>query len=213
MPATRLHLVRHGEVHNPEGILYGRIPGYRLSERGERMAQVSAESMADAQITRLYASPLERAQQSAKPWATLHGLEITTETRIIEPWNKFEGGTFDIKGVLRDPKRWHLIRNPFEPSWGEAYEAIAERVIAAMEDAWDELDESGETGEIVMVCHQSPIWMAHLKLAGERLWHDPRTRRCDLSSITTFERPGGAFTEVAYADPAAEIDRIDTGAV
>ncbi|MGO1392240.1 histidine phosphatase family protein [Agrococcus casei] len=213
MPATRLHLVRHGEVHNPDGILYGRIPGYRLSERGERMAQVSAESMTDAPIVRLYASPLERAQQSAQPWSEQFGLEAKTETRIIEPWNKFEGGKFDLKGALLKPSRWHLIRNPFEPSWGEAYDAIAQRVIAAMEDAWDELDESGETGEIVMVCHQSPIWMAHLAIAGQRLWHDPRTRRCDLSSITSFERRDGRFAEVAYADPAANIDRIDTGAV
>lgn len=213
MSATRLHLVRHGEVHNPDGILYGRLPGYRLSERGERMAQVSAESMADAQIARLYASPLLRAKQSAKPWSEQHGLEIREELRIIEPWNEFEGGKFDLKGALLNPSRWRLIRNPFQPSWGEAYDAISQRVIAAMEDAWDELEESDDTGEIVMVCHQSPIWMAHLALAGKRLWHDPRTRRCELSSITSFERRHGKFVEIGYADPAAAIERIDTGAV
>lgn len=214
MPPRRLHLVRHGEVHNPDGILYGRIPGYRLSERGELMARVSAQSMQDAPVERLYASPLERAQQSAEPWAEIFGLEVSTEPRIIEPWNAFEGRTFDLRASLTKPSEWKLISNPFKPSWGEANDAMAGRVVAAMEDAWDELDEAGGTGDIVMVMHQAPIWITHLYLAGKRLWHDPRKRHCALSSITSFERSAaGVFSEVGYADPAADIDRIDTGAV
>lgn len=214
MPPRHLHLVRHGEVHNPDGILYGRIPGYRLSERGELMARMSADSMSDAPVIRLYASPLERAQQSAQPWAERFGLDVRTEPRIIEPWNAFEGRKFDLLGSLRKPSEWRLIANPMKPSWGEANDAMAGRVVAAMEDAWDELEESGEDGDIVMVMHQAPIWITHLHLAGKRLWHDPRKRRCALSSITSFHRDeAGRFIEAGYVDPAADIARIDTGAV
>jgi len=217
MPARRIHLVRHGEVHNPDRILYGRIPGFRLSERGQRMAALAADHLADGAaarpVVRLVASPLERAQQSAEPWADRFGLDVRTEHRIIEPTNEFEGKTFEASGALRHPSAWPLLRNPFRPSWGEPYRAIAQRVVAAMEDAWSELDESADDGDVVMVSHQSPIWIVHRHLAGEPLWHDPRRRRCQLSSITSFERRGDAFVEAGYAEPAAEVDAIDAGAV
>lgn len=217
MLARRLHLVRHGEVDNPERILYGRLPGYVLSERGHRMAAMAADHLAEGPaarpVVRLAASPLERAQQSAQPWAERFGLDIRTEHRIIEPTNRFEGKTFEASGALRHPSAWPLLRNPFRPSWGEPYTAIAQRVIAAMEDAWDELDESGDDGDIVMVSHQSPIWVSNLAIRGKRLWHDPRGRRCQLSSITSYERRGGRFVEVGYAEPAAEVDAVDAGAV
>ncbi|MCR8671887.1 histidine phosphatase family protein [Agrococcus sp. HG114] len=217
MPARRLHLVRHGEVHNPGRVLYGRMPGFLLSERGHRMAELAAQHLAtgpDARrVVRLAASPLERAQESAEPFASAFGLEVRTEHRIIEPTNAFEGKTFEASGALRHPSAWPLVRNPFRPSWGEPYTAIAQRVIAAMDDAWDELDESDDDGDIVMVSHQSPIWIAHLALAGRPLWHDPRKRRCQLSSITSFERRGDRMVEVGYAEPAAAVDAIDAGAV
>lgn len=217
MPARRIHLVRHGEVHNPDRILYGRIPGFRLSERGERMAALAAEHLAAGPaarpVVRLAASPLERAQQSAEPWAAAFGLEVRTEHRVIEPTNAFEGKTFEASGALAHPSSWPLLRNPFRPSWGEPYKAIAQRVVAAMEDVWDELQESDDDGDAVLVSHQSPIWIAHRHLAGEALWHDPRKRRCQLSSITSFERRDGRFVEVAYAEPAAAVDAIDAGAV
>lgn len=217
MPARRLHLVRHGEVHNPDRVLYGRMPGFVLSERGTRMAAMAAEHLATGErarrVVRLAASPLERAQQSAQPWAAAFDLEARTERRIIEPTNRFEGKTFEANGAIRHPTSWPLLRNPFRPSWGEPYRAIAQRVVAAMEDAWDELAESDDDGDIVFVSHQSPIWVTHLELAGKPLWHDPRTRRCQLSSITSFARVDGRFVEVDYVEPAAHIDAIDAGAV
>ncbi|WP_306231808.1 histidine phosphatase family protein [Agrococcus beijingensis] len=217
MPARRLHLVRHGEVDNPGRVLYGRMPGFVLSERGARMAQLAADHLASGsiarQVVRLAARPLERARQSAQPFADAFDLDIRTEHRIIEPTNSFEGKTFEASGALRHPSSWPLLRDPFRPSWGEPYQAIAQRMVAAMEDAWDELDESGDDGDIVMVSHQSPIWMAHLHLAGKRLWHDPRKRRCQLSSITSFARVDGRFTEIDYVEPAASVAAIDAGAV
>lgn len=212
MPADRLHLVRHGEVFNPDHILYGRLEGYHLSDLGHRMAASAAESMKDAPVTALYASPLLRAQESARPWSEQFGLAVTTEPRIIEPTNKFEGTRSDFgPGLLLKPKYWPWIVNPLRPSWGEPFVDIATRVRAAMDDAWA----ASDGGHVVMVSHQSPIWMATRSINKLRLPHDPRSRRCSLSSITSFERRDGTWSEVAYQDPAQELlsASTDLGAV
>lgn len=210
----QLHLVRHGEVHNPDGVLYGRIPGFRLSERGHEMAEAAALELAgnDRIVARLLASPLERAQQSARPIASALGLEVQTEPRIIEPTNWFEGMVNNgPDAAFKKPKNWYKFWNPFLPSWGEPYRSVATRVRAAMDDAW----ENTTGGDIVMVSHQSPIWMAHLDVAGKALFHDPRSRRCDLSSITSFERRNGRWYEIDYRSPAASLldGATDVGAV
>jgi broad specificity phosphatase PhoE len=64
---TVVHLVRHGEVDNPEGLLYGRLPGYRLSELGREMAELVATHLESNDITHIVSSPLERAQETAAP--------------------------------------------------------------------------------------------------------------------------------------------------
>ena len=212
MPADLIHLVRHGEVFNPEGILYGRLPNYRLSELGQRMAASAAESMDGHPITALYSSPLQRAQESAAPWATKFALPILTEDRIIEPHNKFEGKKFEFgPQVLAHPQAWPWIINPFKPSWGEPFVSVEARMLAAMNDAWDKAD----GGEVVFVSHQMPIWMVARSVAGKTLFHDPRRRRCNLSSITTMKRVGKKFVEVNYQDPARELldESVDFGAV
>lgn len=214
MPASLVHLVRHGEVHNPDGVLYGRLPGYGLSELGHRMAAAAAASVkADGRpVTRLVTSPLQRAQESARPFSELFDLPIETDARLIEPINRFEGRTFEFgPQVILRPRSWPWVVNPFRPSWGEPYRSIADRMRAAMDDAWA----GTEDGDAVLVSHQLPIWTVANELAGNRLWHDPRKRRCSLSSITTFERRGDTFVEVGYRDPAADLlaQAIDTGAV
>jgi broad specificity phosphatase PhoE len=176
------------------------------------MAAAAAESMVGHPVTRLYASPLQRAQESAQPWAKIFGLPITTEARLIEPTNKFEGKKFEFgPGVLRHPQAWPWVVNPLKPSWGEAYLSVVGRMLAAIEDA----RVSVETGEVVMVSHQMPIVMVQRAVAGQRPFHDPRKRRCSLSSITTLEKRGDTFVEVGYQEPAAELlaKAIDLGAV
>lgn len=212
MPADLIHLVRHGEVHNPDGILYGRLPHFGLSELGHKMAAAAAQSLDGHPVTALYASPLQRAQESAAPWAAKFGLPITTEERIIEPTNKFEGTKFAFgPQVLTKPASWPWILNPMLPSWGEPFQSVASRMFAAIDEAWN----SADGGEVVMVSHQMPIWMVARSVAGKKLYHDPRKRRCSLSSITTLERVGATFVEVNYQDPAKDLlaASVDFGAV
>ena len=209
MPADLIRLVRHGEVYNPDGILYGRIPGYHLSELGHAMADAAAESLSGHPITALYASPLQRAQESAAPWSERFELPIVTEERIIEPTNWFEGTS--VRRAIRSPKAWVQLRNPLKPSWGEPYRSVEARMLAAIDDAWSK----AEGGELVMVSHQMPIVMVARSVKDLRLPHNPSNRRCTLSSITTLAREGSKFVEVDYQEPAKELlaTAIDSGAV
>ncbi|HEY3004767.1 MAG TPA: histidine phosphatase family protein [Kribbellaceae bacterium] len=202
MSKTVVHVLRHGEVHNPDGILYGRLPGYRLSALGEQMAQAAAESLAGHDVTHVIASPLERAQQTAEPFATAFGVPVTIDDRLIESDNFFEGKQVGIgDGALRNPRYWHQLRNPFTPSWGEPYKEVAQRMYAAVIAARDAADGS----EAVCVSHQLPIWTLRRHLERKRLWHDPRRRQCALASFTSFHFDGVRLAGIAYSEPAAAL--------
>ncbi|SHL14866.1 Broad specificity phosphatase PhoE [Pseudonocardia thermophila] len=206
---TIVHLLRHGEVHNPEKILYGRLPGFRLSTRGERQAEIVAEHLADADLAAVVASPLERAQQTAAPTAKRHGLEIVTDEGLIEADNAFEGQRVAVgDGALRSPKHWPLLRNPFRPSWGEPYRQIAERMLAAVHRA----RELGAGHEVLCVSHQLPIWTLRRYVTGQKLWHDPRRRQCALASLTSLVFEGTELKQVRYSEPAGSSDPRVTGA-
>jgi broad specificity phosphatase PhoE len=211
VPADLIHLVRHGEVFNPDGILYGRIPGYHLSELGHAMAVVAADSLVGNPVTALYSSPLQRAQESAVPWSQKFELPIVTDERIIEPHNWFEGRKFEFSGALRHPTAWPKLINPWKPSWGEPFVSVETRMLEAIDDAW----RAADSGEVVMVSHHMPIVMVARSVKKMRLAHDPRKRRCTLSSITTLAREGDRFVEVNYQEPAAELlaKSVDLGAV
>jgi broad specificity phosphatase PhoE len=200
---TVVHLLRHGEVHNPAKILYGRLPGYRLSTTGEAMAMAAAEWFAGKDVTHLVSSPLERAQQTAQPLAKALGLPVTIDERLIEAGNAFEGLRVGVgDGVLRAPQHWWKLRNPFRPSWGEPYVEIAARMLAAVEAARD----AARGHEAVLVSHQLPIWTLRLHVEGRRYAHDPRRRQCGLASVTSLTYDGDRFAGLSYAEPAGATD-------
>jgi broad specificity phosphatase PhoE len=212
--ASQVHLVRHGEVFNPERVLYGRLPGFRLSGLGEEMAEAAAGELLERgrPVSRIIASPLQRTRESAAPIGAAFHLMVDLDERVIEPSNVFEGKRMSGRGgALADPRSWPDLVNPLRPSWGEPFREISTRMLAAIDDAY----RSVPGGDVVIVSHQLPIWMVHRALAGERLSHDPRKRRCALSSITTLSWRGDALVEVAYADPAEALQAgaSDVGAV
>jgi len=199
---TTVHLLRHGEVHNPTGILYGRRPGYLLSDLGQQMAKRVAESIGDRDITQVWASPLERAQQTAQPLADTLGLEVRSEDRIIESANTFEGEVFTLSdSILTRPKMWRHLWNPFRPSWGEPYKNIVKRMMAAVHDARDEA--AGH--EVVLVSHQLPIWTTRLHVEGRSFLHNPRSRQCTLCSVTSLVFDDDRLVELDYSEPAGDL--------
>ena len=205
---TTVHLVRHGEVYNPTGVLYGRLPGFRLSAEGERMAVLAADALAGRDVRIVRSSPLERAIQTAEPIADRFGLEVSTDERLIESENAFQGLTFGVgDGALRRPANWRHLYNPFRPSWGEPYAVVAARVLAACAAA----REAAEGGEAVLVSHQLPIWVTRRAVEGRRLWHRPDRRECALASITSFVYTGDEISKVDYQEPAGATGRSKVG--
>jgi broad specificity phosphatase PhoE len=199
---TVVHLMRHGEVHNPEGILYGRLPDYHLSELGRKMADRVAEDLADRDITHVVASPLERAQETAAPIAKAHGLDVAEDARLIEAENIFQGKTFGVgDGSLKNPGYWKYLTNPFKPSWGEPYLAHVVRMMGALGAARD----AARGHEAVCVSHQLPIWIVRSFVERRRLWHDPRRRQCSLASLTSFTFEGDRIVSVGYREPARDL--------
>ena len=201
--------MRHGEVDNPRGVLYGRLPGYPLSSAGRDMARAAAEwvQASGRDVTSLTCSPLERTQESAEPFTEVFGVAPRIDERVIEPTNVFEGRRMRI--ALMNPLNWRHLRKPALPSWGEPYAEVIVRMNQAMTDAWKQ----AEGGDAVIVSHQLPIWVTHLAAAGESSRHDPRQRRCALSSVTSFEMRDGLWTEIGYAEPAQTAGASDVGAV
>ncbi|CDO20842.1 phosphoglycerate mutase [Mycolicibacterium mageritense DSM 44476 = CIP 104973] len=197
---TTVHVMRHGEVFNPEKVLYGRLPGYHLSDRGRRQAQAAADWLAGHDIVYVVASPLERAQETAKPIADSHGLSIDVDDDLIESWNSFEGERVAPgDGALRDPRNWPRLRNPMKPSWGEPYSEIAPRMMAALNRA----REKAAGHEAVCVSHQLPVETLRRAMTGRKLPHLPlpHSRLCNLASLTSFTFDGDRLVRWGYTEP------------
>ncbi|MDR0488269.1 MAG: histidine phosphatase family protein [Propionibacteriaceae bacterium] len=199
-----VHVMRHGQVDNPQGVLYERLPDFHLSELGRQMAVQSSAFFAELPITHLRCSPLERTRETMKPVAALFPkLEVVIDPQVIEAGNKFVGQIMGSTGqAAKNPKNWPMLLNPFRPSWGEAYAAIADRMTTAILEAAEVV---GENGQAVIVSHQLPIWVARQRAEGKKLWHDPRKRQCTLASITSFYITDGQITKVEYAEPSADL--------
>ncbi|MGI8666588.1 MAG: histidine phosphatase family protein [Jatrophihabitans sp.] len=202
-----VHFLRHGEVFNPDKILYGRLPGYRLSVAGVEMAGLAARYLAGRDVRFLLASPLERAQQTALPLAAEFGLPVQTDERLIEAGNAFEGKrVVGSGGVLKHPASWPLFRNPVRPSWGEPYLQIAQRMHAVALHVRDQA--AGH--EAVCVSHQLPIVCLRRHAEGRRLWHDPRNRQCSLASLTSLTYSDEELVRIDYAEPAGTSSNLLT---
>ncbi|MBK8461969.1 MAG: histidine phosphatase family protein [Nigerium sp.] len=204
MQPTIVHVCRHGQVQNPDHVLYGRLPGYGLSALGQAMAQRLGEHFADVPLDHLRVSPLQRAKETLAPIAAQHaGLPIVEEPRVIEAANVFEGrdfGRFNQKLLL--PTSWWHLRNPLRPSWGEPYRDIAVRMRAAIADMAASVPAGGQA---LVVAHQLPIYIARLDAEGRSFVHNPANRECRLASVTSFHVLDGRVVKVSYTEPCADL--------
>ena len=201
--STTVHIARHGEVENPEKILYGRQPGWRLSNRGQQMAETLGEWSKSINLGALHVSPLQRAQETAAPIARAHGIDITTDERLIEAANVFEGKSFELgSGVLKHPSSWRHLYNPWKPSWGEPYEEQINRMLAAIFAA----RKAANGKDAIVVSHQLPIWILRSAIEGRSLLHDPRKRICTLASVTSIHFDDeGVISGLSYSEPAGHL--------
>lgn len=204
MPAPRLHFVRHGQVFNPNAVLYGRLPGFGLSALGKQMAQAAAKKLSELGVSpaKLVVSPLQRTLESSEPWQELFGLEPVLDERIIEPWNRFEGYPLGARSLVAKPSLALNLYNPVKPSWGEPFSEVVARMSEAALD-----HHRGSESDVVFVSHQLPIELLYRSSSGMRLPHNPRSRRTSLSSITSFDVVDGKLLPVSFLEPGAEVQR------
>lgn len=200
-----VHLMRHGHVHNPDKVLYGRLPDFRLSDAGEEMARAVAVHLREGghDVGAVISSPLLRAQQTAAHVAAAFDLDVGTDERLIEAANDYEGQP--LQSGAKDfahPRHWWKLRNPWRPSWGEPYVEQRRRMWAAIMDAAQAQPER----ETVLVSHQLPIWVARLDFENRPFLHDPRSRECSLASLTSYVIEDGTATSMTYAAPASHIE-------
>lgn len=201
--ASNVYVIRHGEVENPKKILYGRQPGWRLSERGQAMAQTLGDWSKTIDLGALHVSPLQRAQETALPISELHSMAITTDDKLIEASNLFEGQAFGVgDGALLHPRAWRHLWNPWRPSWGEPYVDQVNRMLAAVFEA----HEAAGGKDAICVSHQLPIWILRSAIEKRHLIHDPRKRECSLASVTTVHFDDqNMISGISYSEPARHL--------
>lgn len=202
MELTTIHLVRHGEVDNPTGILYGRRPGFRLTPLGRAMGEEVGRAFAERDIRYVAASPLQRAQETAEPTVAATGLPMEIDDRLIEADNKFEGIAVNKnRAVLAHPRYYSWYSNPLRPSWGEPYTEIVRRMSGAIVEALDR----ARGGEAALFSHQLPIWTMRRFVERKPLAHDPRRRQCALASVTSLTFADSQLLAIDYWEPAGEL--------
>lgn len=192
--STVVNVMRHGEVFNPTGVLYGRAKGYFLSDKGKAQAAETANFLQDKNIVYLLSSPLERAQETIKIASKGFNLPVHTDELLLESENTFQGEKIDLQKLITTPKYWSKLVNPFKPSWGEPYQHIAVRMLTAVKRA----EQQAKGAEALCVSHQLPIYTLRRKIVGEHLWHDPRNRECDLASVTRIHFQNNEIQKLTY---------------
>lgn len=195
---TRLYLVRHCDVHNPDGVLYGHLPGFRLSDRGVRQAHALGEYLAQTPVRQIYASPLERAQQTAHIIASyLDGVPVTTTPELVEA--RFGGylqGTRYRDVPWRKPLWFvHMVRPGVLPN-DETVTEMASRIRAPLTRLLH--DHPGAGG--VCVSHGDPI-QAFWVEAEHRSPYALHRLQCAKGGMLELDYEGEHLVDKRYRPP------------
>ncbi|MFM8267265.1 MAG: MSMEG_4193 family putative phosphomutase [Ilumatobacteraceae bacterium] len=154
-PATLVLLVRHGRTPTTGKVLPGRAPGLHLSDTGRNEAQRAAERIAELpKVDAVYASPLERARQTAAPIAARRGLPVRSARGLLEcDFGEWTGE--DLRALAKRPEWTSVQRAPstFTFPGGESFSAMQHRIVSTI----DRLRTDHPGGTIVCVSHADPI--------------------------------------------------------
>lgn len=188
--AARVHLVRHGEVENPDHLVYASLQGFGLSEAGREQARATARYLGRQPVVSIWSSPLERALRTAEALASRSGQPVRVEPRLVE-WqlmDRWAGASWESLPTRFPGELEALLERPFDlPFSPESLAQLGRRVGEAVR----EIEAAHPHGEVVIVSHSAPIRAAILHLAGEPMTsfrrHEPAH-----GSVTTL-RPGPAW--------------------
>lgn len=181
-----LLLIRHGENdYVKTGKMAGRIPGVHLNERGKKQAEALGEALKDVPIKAIYASPLERAMETAQPIANSHKLKINQEPDLMDTLiGKWQGRSWKI---LRLTKAWKIVQNApsrFRFPEGESFPECQMRIVNVLERVIQKHNKPQDV--IAVVFHADPIKLAVAHFLGMPLDHFQRLS-CDTGSLTALQ--------------------------
>lgn len=204
--AGRIHLVRHGEVENPDHVVYAALDGFHLSTTGRRQAADTADHLGTLNVVGILSSPLDRATETAAAIAALHGLDVATDERLTE-WGlskRWEGVAWEALSQHFPGELEAYLENPSElPFAPESLRDVATRVQGAI----DEFRQEARDGDIIIVGHQDPLHAARLSMTGRSFaqFHD---RKPGHGSVTTLVSSIGSdssndpdWLEATYWEP------------
>ena len=156
-----VHLVRHGEVRNPDGVVYAGLPGFPLTERGIAQAREAAMHLASRPVVAVWSSPLERTVQTAGEIAASHGLEVFTD-QVFAEW-KLSDRWAGVRWVdLPLDERGAYLSRPWDlPFTPESLAEMGDRMRRGIEAVLGPAE-----GDIVIVSHMDPIQAGRLALLG-----------------------------------------------
>lgn len=198
---TTIHLIRHGEVHNPQHILYARLPGFYLSANGHRQAQCTARILKLRPIVAVYSSPMPRAVQTADYVAYECGVNLHTSTLINEIYTPYSGWPLE----RLDAMRWDLYTNI--PEEYESWSAIRARV----QEFCGAICDTYPGGEVVAVTHgdiviTAAMWAEELRLDPAQRHRIPYPSHASITSLhfkPEADRPRRIYDD-PFANPAQE---------
>ena len=152
-PCQRLFLVRHGTARNPDGLVYGRLPGYPLAPRGRGMADAAARRLSRFDLDLVVSSPQDRTLQTATPIADASGRFVHCDERLSEVLNHREGLAFVPATEWAPPSKTITLLSPYPfPGAAETQAEIRWRMAGAAASALQRA-----VGDVVLVSHQVPL--------------------------------------------------------
>lgn len=196
--AALVHLVRHGEVDNPEHLVYADLPGFGLSPHGVEQARRVGRYLGPRPVVAIWSSPLERSLRTAEEIAARTGVPVRvddnlTEWRITQRWKGHSWRTIpaSFPGELET-----YLETPTEVPF--AHESLAE-VAERMAEVARRLDVEHPHGDVVIVSHQDPIQAGRLRLLGASLagLHEDKPGH---GAVVTL-RPGTTWREETTWEP------------
>lgn len=191
--STLILLIRHGATPTTGQVLPGRAPGLHLSDAGQEQAREVAQRLEGLPLTAIYSSPMERAQETARPTAE----HFCLQPQVVEAFSECEFGSWtgeELTELYKLPE-WKTVQqtpSQFRFPAGESFPEMQERMVVGLEEI-----AARHPGEVVAVfSHADPLKAVVAHLGGTPLDSFQRISIDTASvSVAEFSRPAGATAD------------------
>jgi broad specificity phosphatase PhoE len=196
--ASLVHLVRHGEVENPQGLVYASLQGFGLSEAGRSQAAAAARHLGSQPVVAVWSSPLERGLETAGIIARRFGVPVRADDRLAE-WkllDRWAGKPWATLDTSFPGELEAYLEHPHQLGFSsESLSSLANRIRGTVEL----LAEQHRDGDIVIVSHQDPVQAARLSFAGRDLsnLHTDKPGHCSIVTL----RPSASWADLGMWTP------------